>query len=143
MQDHFLKLERMYLSAPVQKIYKGISISIEKGRAKISWPVDPTLFHAGGSLHGSVYFRLLDDAAYFACNSLSDDYFLLTSTFHIDFFRPVSKGILQSEGKIVKAGKKVFYAESDLYDEKDKLVASGKGSFMKSTMLLNSINNYE
>lgn len=36
------------------------------GEAEVSIEVGRELFHASGAVHGSVYFKLLDDAAFFA-----------------------------------------------------------------------------
>ena len=142
MTEHHKRLEQMYLSAPVQNLYTGISLKVGHGKATITLPVDNKFFHAGNSLHGSVYFRLLDDAAYFAVNSLITDVFLLTSSFQIDFLRPVTKGILRAEGMSVHSGNKLFLGKSDLYDDRDRLVATGKGTFMRSKISLNDIDSY-
>ena len=40
MQEHYKKLERMYLSAPINKFYAGISINISNERA---WAANPSL----------------------------------------------------------------------------------------------------
>ena len=65
--DHYRKLERMYLSAPVNDIvYKGITIEISDGKAELSLQIDPKFFHAANAIHGSVYFKMLDDAAFIA-----------------------------------------------------------------------------
>lgn len=142
MDDHKDKLERMYLKAAVQKLYIGIEIKITEGRSEIKWPVSKEHFHAGGALHGSACFRLLDDAAYFAASSFVSDYFLLTSSFHIDFYRPVTDGVIHAKGKLINQNKKILIATSDLYNEKKKLIASGKGIFLKSNILLNSLESY-
>lgn len=143
MNDHYRNLERMYLNAPVQQIYTGIDIKIEAGKSFITLPVMEKFFHAGGSLHGSVYFRLLDDAAYFSVSSIFTDEFLLTSSFHIDLLRPVKEGTLKAEGYLINRGRKLFLAGAGLYNDKGKLVATGKGTFMKSGIPLNTVANYE
>ena len=143
MQDHYIKLEHMYMNAPVQEIYSGIGINVSKGKATITLPVDPKFFHAGDSLHGSVYFRLLDDAAYFAVNSTITDVFMVTSSFHIDLLRPVNRGILKAEGFIISSSKNIYLAQSELFDDRNKLVARGKGTFMKSHLSLKTIKGYE
>lgn len=143
MEEHRRKLEQMYMNAPVQKLYKGIKLKVSEGSAIITLPVDPIFFHAGNSLHGSVYFRLLDDAAYFSANSLVTDNFMLTSSFHIDLLRPVTKGVLRAIGKVISQSKNVFLAQSELYDDRDRLVATGKGTFLKSKHTLDKISGYE
>lgn len=128
--DHYKKLERMYLQAPVNQLYHP-QIEISESRAEIKIKVDPKFFHAANALHGSVYFKMLDDACYFAANSVVQDVFLLTVGFQLHFFRPVSEGILHSVGKLVFASSNLFVCEARLFSDGNE-VASGTGSFMKS-----------
>ena len=71
--DHYLSLEKMYVVAPINKIYNP-KILIYKGGAEIEIAVKEKFFHAAGAVHGSVYFKMLDDAAFFAANSLEQAY---------------------------------------------------------------------
>ena len=68
-QEHYRRLERMYLGAPTNEIYRP-KIRISEGEAEISIEVGPHFHHAARSVHGSHYFKALDDAAFFAVNSL-------------------------------------------------------------------------
>jgi len=53
----------MYHAAPVNRLYSP-RLRVEEGRAVLLMDVDPRFFHPLGSLHGSVYFKALDDAAF-------------------------------------------------------------------------------
>lgn len=139
--QHFQKLERMYLSAPINEIYMP-SISISAGQAEIQTAVKPEFYHAAGALHGSVYFKLLDDAAFFAVNSLVEDFFVLTVTFNIYLTRPVSKGVLISNGHVVSRSQNYFVAQSVL-TVNDKEVARGSGSFLRSKIKLSEVASYK
>lgn len=144
--QHFRFLENLYLQAPVVKsLYPGSVISISKGQAIIECPVESHYFHAAGSLHGSVYFRMLDDAAYFAASSMETTYFLLTAEFNIKFLRPVSRGRLKAEGRLSTepSGDGHLHAEAWLYTEEGKIAARGSGRFAKSRNLLSSLSNKE
>jgi len=144
MNDHFKKLENMYLSAPLNnEVYHQVSIKIGNNLTVIEQLCEPEFFHAAGTLHGSVYFKLLDDAAYFAANALVTDYFLFTTSFQIQIIRPVLGGMLRAEGKVIKPGSSVIIVESRLFDDRNKLVAIGQGQFMKSAVLLNEIKSYK
>ena len=55
----------------------------EAGVARIRFEVDAAIFHAAGAAHGTLYFKMLDDAAFYACNSLVTDRFLLTTAFNL------------------------------------------------------------
>ena len=85
-------------------------------------------------MHGSVYFKLLDDAAYFATNSLVTDALVLTANFTVNLLRPVSKGLLTAKGQILSPGKRQFLAEAKLYDSESVLVGHGSGTFVRSNI---------
>lgn len=142
-QDHFTRLENMYLQANVNtQIYSTTNIHISEGKAIIELDVEDKYFHALGAIHGSVYFKLLDDAAFFAVNSVVEDVFVLTKSFFIDLKRPVSEGLLRAEGTIISAEDGEYFAESKLINEQGKEVASGKGIFVKSKARLSEVEGY-
>ena len=101
MNNHFTKLEDMYLQANVNtKIYTTTKARISKGKSIISIDIEDKYFHALGAIHGSVYFKLLDDACFFAVNSLVEDAFVLTTSFNIHITKPVSSGKIEAIGKV-------------------------------------------
>ena len=131
----------MYLSAPFNEIYKP-ELRISEGEAEVSFDVGPHLHHAGNAVHGSNYFKALDDAAFFAVNSLVEDVFVLTVTFNIQLLRPISEGRMIAKGKVVNAGRTVWVAESTLVDERGRLLGRGSGTFMRSQLGLADIPSY-
>ena len=86
---HFRRLEWMYHAAPTNAYY-GPRLEVEKGRSEVRLSVKPDFMHAAGAVHGSVYFKLLDDAAFFAANSVVREVLVLTANFNLHFLRPVS-----------------------------------------------------
>jgi len=85
---HFVALQNMYLAAPISELYHP-SIVISDSEATIEIEVSEQFFHSAGALHGSVYFKMLDDAAFFAANSLERHVFVLTTSFTTYLTRPV------------------------------------------------------
>lgn len=142
LTSHFKALEALYHHAKIQQIFSGSTIDISAGKAEISLPVQEKYFHAANSIHGSVYFKLLDDAAYFAAASRVQDVFLVTSSFQLNLLRPVTGGILRAVGTLRSQSKNLLIAESTLYNEKGKEVAFGTGQFMRSTHALSSLEGY-
>ena len=141
---HFEKLERMYLQANVNTmIFDTTTAKISEGEAEIGLTISEKYFHALGAIHGSTYFKLLDDAAFFAVNSVVKDVFVLTTSFNINIVRPVNKGLLTAIGEIKFASKSLFIAESILFNEEGKEVAFGTGNFMKSKVVLSSKIGYK
>ncbi len=129
--SHYRKLERMYLSAPINDFFRP-TIEIERGRAVITNPIRTELFHAAGATHGSVYFKVLDDAAWFAVNSLVTDVFVLTTTFTTYLTRPVTSGTLTAIGEVVNEGRTQWLAQAVVYDDEQREVGRGSGTFVKS-----------
>src|SRR4030095_5613240 len=136
-QTHFRKLERMYLSAPINtKIYEGITIDISNEKAELSFKISQPFFHAANAIHGSVYFKMLDDAAFFAVNSIVEDVFVYTVSFNTQLLRPVASGVIRSVGELKFKSTNLFIADSTLFDENNKVLGRGSGNFMKSKIQL-------
>jgi len=126
---HFRKLERMYLGAPINQWYRP-ALSISEGSAEVSIAVRPEFFHAANAVHGSVYFKLLDDSAFFAANSLVEDVFVLTTSFNVYLTRPVTSGRMVARGRVVHRSARVILAESEVFDDAGRVVGRGSGAFM-------------
>ena len=139
--NHFRRLERMYLSAPFNEIFKP-ELEISEGVAEVSFDAGPHLHHAGHAVHGSNYFKALDDAAFFAVNSLVEDVFVLTVSFNTQLLRPISEGRMIARGEVVNAGRTVWVADSTLVDEHGRLLGRGTGTFMRSRTALADIATY-
>jgi uncharacterized protein (TIGR00369 family) len=139
---HFRKLERMYAKAPINRYFEPV-LRISEGRAEITIPVKPDFFHAGNAVHGSVYFKALDDSAFFAANSLVPDVFVLTVTFNVYFTRPISEGELRAAGTVVHRSKNLIVAESVVLDSRGRPIARGSGTFMRSQIRLEPEIGYE
>lgn len=135
--SHFRKLERMYLGAPINmEVYEGITIKVVAEQAELTLEVTPKLHHAAHAMHGSVYFKLLDDAAFFAVNSIVEEVFVYTVSMNIQLLRPVASGMIRSVGVVKFRSINLFIADSELFDEKGKLVGRGSGNFMRSRIAL-------
>ena len=135
-EEHYRRLERMYRAAPINEFFKP-EISIGRGTAEITVHVDDRrFFHAANAIHGSVYFKCLDDAAFFAVSSLVEDCFVLTSNFNLYLHAPVSAGVVRSVGKVVRGGGSSFLAEAVMLNEQNDEIARGSGMFVKSKIRL-------
>jgi len=140
--EHFRKLERLYQRASCNEYYAPV-LTVSEAASEVIVPVRPQFFHAGRAVHGSVYFKVLDDAAYFAVNSLVDDVAVLTVTFTVHFMRPVSEGQLKATGRVVHASERLFFAESTLTDSANQILAGAQGTFVRSRVALSPDIGYE
>ncbi|RLB86728.1 MAG: thioesterase [Deltaproteobacteria bacterium] len=131
----------MYLMAPINSIFQP-KIKVSKERAEIEMEVKKDYFHGAGAVHGCVYFKMLDDAAFFAANSIVHDCFVLTMSFTTYLTRPVMQGIMRSVGKVVAKSRNQIIAESYVYDRRGKEVGRGSGVFVKGKMRLVEVPGY-
>lgn len=141
VEEHYRKLERLYLAAPTNVYYRP-SIRISEGEAEIVVPVRSDFYHAADAVHGSVYFKVLDDACFFAANSVVTDVLVLTVTFNIYFTRPASEGDLRATGKLIHRSRRLFVSEGTLFDASGRQLARGSGSFMRSDIRLDPAAGY-
>jgi len=141
-QAHFRALERLYASAPINSMFSSRLKIVEAGRSVIEFDVDENVYHAAGAVHGTIYFKMLDDAAFYAANSLVSDRFLLTTGFNLLFTRPLRKGPVRAEGRWVSGQRRVYVAEAVLIDETGEEIGRGTGTFMRSQYELSSLPGY-
>jgi uncharacterized protein (TIGR00369 family) len=133
--DHYRKLERMYHSAPANSYYDP-TLRVDEAKAEVTIPIREAFLHSAGSVHGAISFKALDDAFFFAVQSLVKDQFIVTASFTIDLLRPVSEGTLHAVGRVVERTPKRFLTEAELVDETGRAVARGRGAFARSRLAL-------
>jgi uncharacterized protein (TIGR00369 family) len=139
--DHHRKLEHLYASAPVTQWY-GATIAVGDGQAEVRIAIRPEFHHAAHAVHGSVYFRALDDAAFFAVNSRVRDVFVLTVSYTVHLVRPVASGDLRAVSRIIHSGGRMFFAESTLFNDAGEILGHGSGVFTRSSIALTPAVGY-
>ena len=142
MSEHFRRLERMYASAPINEFFAPRLYIPEAGIAELRMTIRPDFHHAAHAAHGAVYFKALDDATFFAANSIVEDVFVLTVSFNLYLTRPVTEGEVLARGRVVSRSKRLYLAEGTLEDARGREIARGSGAFMPSTTALSDDIGY-
>ena len=132
----------MYGTAPINAKFRSSLAIAQEGRATIHFTVDESAYHAAGAAHGTIYFKMLDDAAFYAANTLVSDRFLLTTSFNLHFSKPVKAGEVTAEGRWVSGRRRVLVAEARLIDAEGEEIGRGTGTFMRSRIPLSSLPGY-
>ena len=140
--EHYTKLENMSHSAPFAQL-TGARVAVKKGEAQVTLSIKKDFHHAAGAMHGAFYFLSLDNAAFFAVNSLVEDVFVLTVSLTTYITRPVSEGVVKAIGKVVNQNRTQFIAESVLYDSNDVEIARATGIFVRSKIPLSDKIGYK
>ena len=141
-EGHYRALERLYASAPINRKFASSLHIPREGVSRLTFTVTREDYHAAGAAHGTIYFKMLDDAAFYACNSLVTDRFLLTTQFSLLLTRPMGEGPVVAEGRWVSGQRRVFIAEARLVASDGEEVARGTGTFMRSRIALATLPGY-
>ena len=141
-QTHFRALEALYAAAPINQLFASRLEIPEEGVARIRFDIDERLHHAAGAAHGTTYFKMMDDAAFYAANSLVTDRFLLTTAFNLLFTKPITAGPVVAEGRWISGRRRVLVADARLIGPDGEEAARGTGTFMRSRIPLSSLKGY-
>ena len=141
-QEHFRRLERMYHSAPVNDVIPS-RLVVSEGQAEVLLTVGKQFWHSGHGLHGSMYFKGLDDAAFFAASSVTPDFFVLTARFEVELLAVVTCETLRALGRFERKDGRKIWASSELFDEAGSLVGRGTGLFVVGKTPLTEATGYE
>lgn len=141
-EEHFRKLERMYAPGPINAFFRP-SLRVGHGEAEVRIPLRPEFHHSAGAVHGAVYFKALDDATFFAANSLVTDVFVLTARFEIAFLRPVVEGEVRAVARVSDASGRRIVVDGELQDASGTVIGRGRGEFARSRIPLDPSVHYE
>lgn len=142
-EAHFRALEALYDSAPINRLFRSTLTLHDAGVSRIDFAVEPQSFHAAGAAHGTLYFKMLDDASFYAANSLVSDRFLLTTAFNLHFTRPLREGPAFAEGRWISGKRRVFVADARIVDSSGEECARGTGTFLRSHIALAGLPGYQ
>lgn len=139
---HYRALEQLYASAPINRKFASTLHIPCEGLSRLTFDITEADYHAAGAAHGTIYFKMLDDAAFYAANTLVTDRFLLTTGFNLHFTKPVRTGKVVAEGRWISGKRRVFVAEARLTDEEGDEIGRGTGTFMRSRIALSGLPGY-
>lgn len=140
MERHYRRLENLYHGANCNRYYAP-RLHVEDGRAEVRIPIREEFWHAAHAVHGSLYFKALDDATFFAVNSRVPDVFVLTGSFQVDLLAPVAEGELRAVAEVQEDEGRWMTASGVLYSG-DTVVARGRGRFARSRIPLDERVGY-
>ena len=141
-EAHLRALEALYDSAPINRLFESRMELPKAGQSLIHFIVKGDAFHAANAAHGTLYFKMLDDAAFYAANGLVSDRFLLTTAFNLHFTKPLKDGEAVAEGRWISGRRRVFVAEARIVDSTGEECARGTGTFLRSHIALTSLKGY-
>jgi uncharacterized protein (TIGR00369 family) len=117
---------------PIARLLGFVLKSIEPGHAVFEMEVEERHHNPMGTLHGGIYCDLADAAMGYAyAATLGEGEAFTTVELKINFFRPMRRGKIIAEAKVIKAGNTLGYVECGVTDQDGKLVAKAASTCMK------------
>ena len=117
--------------APVASVLGFRLTAISEERATIELEAGAHLANPLGTLHGGVLCDIADAAMGLAyATMLAEGESFTSIELKINFLKPIWKGKLRAEGRVIKRGRTVGLVESDVFDEKGSLVARASSTCM-------------
>lgn len=120
---------RIFRLAELMPFYRHMGITLTKlclGVSEIKVNVTEGLTQNAGFAHGGVAASLVDSAVGLAlCTLLRSQESITTIELKVNFVAPAKPGLLKAKGRIIHRGKRIAIGESEVKDQRGKLIAKG------------------
>lgn len=133
-QEYLVKL---FGSANIKKVTGMVLSYNEEGQAIFNMPYNPNFNHGIGGIHGGLIATMIDNAGWFTVAPQYENW-VATVEFVTRLHEPVEKEDLRSIGRIVRMGKRLASATMEVRTAKDRLIATGSGTFSITSVPLYS-----
>jgi uncharacterized protein (TIGR00369 family) len=111
----------------------GIELGeVERGAATLHMEVRDELRQNNGVVHGGAVASLVDTAAAFAILTLLEaDQTSTTIDLTIHYLRPLTRGRVTAQARLLRAGRRVMVLSVNVFDEDETLTATALTSFIR------------
>ena len=104
-------------------------VSIEPGKAVLKMQVRPDMHNGVGWLQGGMLVALADEAMALALYPmLAKNEGIATISEATSFIKGVQDGFIIAEGRVIRKGRRVAFAEGEVYTENDEKVTLSRTS---------------
>lgn len=124
-------LQELVKNAPFPRLIGMRLESIDIDSTEITLEVGEQHFQPFGMVHGGVLATLIDTATFWAAFlRLPEDAGLVNVDLKLNYLKPATGGRLTAEGRCIRAGRTINYAEAHVYDTDRTLLAHGTSTLM-------------
>src|SRR5512140_1751334 len=108
--------------------------AVSEGRATYELEAGPQHANPMGTVHGGIFCDLADAAMGSALGTTLDEGETFTTLeLHMNYFKPIWRGKLRAEGRVVKRGRTVAVTECEITDPAGSLVARASSTCLVLT----------
>ena len=106
-------------------------LEVALDRSVLDLSTDRCHLQAFGIVHGGVLATLIDTATFWAVYMrIPEGAGLVNIDLKLNYLRPVETGLLIAEGRAIRSGNSISYAETNVMNEKRELIAHGTSTLM-------------
>ena len=118
-------------AAPYPELIGMVISALEFDSCRIELDVGERHLQPFGIVHGGVLATLIDTATFWAgYMRLPEDAGLVNVDLKLNYLKAVTGGYLRAEGRCLRAGRQISYAEASVIDAGGELVANGTSTLM-------------
>jgi uncharacterized protein (TIGR00369 family) len=131
MSSRVEQMRERFARSAFHSAWLGLTLEhVAAGEATVSLAVEPKHRNLMGTLHGGMIATLADTATGVAMGaSLEDGETWTTTALNLTFLAPGRSGRVTARGRVVKRGRTFGYAEADVVDDDDRLLARATATF--------------
>ena len=130
-KDYISKLLEVVNQSPFPQ-HLGMQLAaIQLDAANVTLDIQRCHMQPFGMVHGGVLSTLIDTATFWAVFlRLPEDAGLVNIDLKLNYLKPATTGFLTAEGRCIRAGSSISYAEAAVRDADGSLLAHGTSTLM-------------
>ncbi len=129
--DYINKLIEMVNTSPYPRHLRMELVSISVDQSVVKLKTEQCHLQPFGIVHGGVLATLIDTATFWSVFlRLPEDAGLVNIDLKLNYLKSVSTGAMTAQGRCIRAGRSINYAEASVKDKEGNLIAHGTSTLM-------------
>jgi uncharacterized protein (TIGR00369 family) len=129
--DYVNKLIDMVNTSPYPEHLRMQLASISVDQAVVKLNTEQCHLQPFGIVHGGVLATLIDTATFWSVFlRLPEDAGLVNIDLKLNYLKSISTGLMTAQGRCIRAGRTINYAEASVKDKEGNLIAHGTSTLM-------------
>jgi uncharacterized protein (TIGR00369 family) len=130
--DNYInKLIEMVNTSPFPHHLRMQLVSISVDQAMVKLKTEQCHLQPFGIVHGGVLATLIDTATFWSVFlRLPEDVGLVNIDLKLNYLKSISTGLMTAQGRCIRAGRTINYAEASVKDKEGNLIAHGTSTLM-------------
>jgi uncharacterized protein (TIGR00369 family) len=130
-EEYIKKLIEKVNTSPFPNHLRMKLVSISLDQATVRLETGQCHLQPFGMVHGGVMATLIDTATFWsAFLRLPEDAGLVNIDLKLNYLKSITSGVMITEGRCIRTGRSINYAEASVMDKEGNLIAHGTSTLM-------------